>query len=154
MRRSPYFLLSGCVLGLDRLSKWLVLRSFLPGESVPVIDGVLRLTRVHNAGGAFGLFPNHRGAFVALSAAVAAGLFAALLFGWLPGRLVRSGASLLLAGAVGNLVDRLSYGFVLDFVELPHFPVFNIADSAIVLGALLMAIGIFWREREATVRSA
>ena len=152
--RWPYFVLASSVLGLDRLTKALVSGSLRPGESIPLLDGVLRLTRVHNLGGAFGLFPQHRTVFLGLSCGVALGLTLALGAGLLTRRLVMIGGALLWAGAVGNLIDRLSWGYVLDFIELPHFPVFNVADCAIVVGALLMAIGILWREREATVHRA
>lgn len=154
MRTWPYFLLGSLVLGLDRLTKALVSGSLRLGESIPLVDGVLQLTRVHNLGGAFGLFPQHRAAFLGLSCGVALGLTLALAAGLLLGRLVRIGGCLLWAGAVGNLIDRLSWGYVLDFVELPRFPVFNVADSAIVVGAVFLGVGLFWRGHETAVRRA
>ena len=143
--RWPYFVLASSVLGLDRLTKALVSGSLRPGESIPLLDGVLRLTRVHNLGAAFGLFPQHRATFLGLSCGVALGLALALATGLFSQRLVRIGGSLLWAGAVGNLIDRLSWGYVLDFVEFSHFPVFNVADCAIVVGAFFLAAGLFWR---------
>lgn len=143
--RWPYFVLACSVLGLDRLTKALVSGSLRPGESIPLLDGVLRLTRVHNSGAAFGLFPQHRAVFLGLSCGVALGLTLALGAGLLTRRLVMIGGALLWAGAVGNLIDRLSWGYVLDFVEFSHFPVFNVADCAIVVGAFFLAAGLFWR---------
>ncbi len=99
---------------------------------------VLRLTRVHNPGGAFGLLPDHTNVLLGVSVAVT------LIVGWMLWRariswVSRSGLTLLWAGTVGNLIDRVRWGYVLDFVQIPYFPVFNVADSAIVLGAALIA---------------
>ena len=152
--RWPYFVLASSVLGLDRLTKALVSGSLRPGESTPLLDGVLRLTRVHNLGGAFGLFPQHRAVFLGLSCGVALGLTLALGAGLLTRRLVMIGGALLWAGAVGNLIDRLSWGYVLDFVEFSHFPVFNVADCAIVVGAFFLAVGLFWRGHGPAVHRA
>lgn len=108
-----------------------------------MLDGLLRLTRVHNPGGAFGLFPQHRTAFLILSGGVALVLTFALGLGG--NRWLRLGGALLWAGAWGNFIDRLAYGYVLDFLELPRFLVFNVADSAVVVGAVLLAVGLVWR---------
>lgn len=108
-----------------------------------MLDGLLRLTRVHNPGGAFGLFPQHRTAFLILSGGVALVLTLALGLGG--NRWLRLGGALLWAGAWGNFIDRLAYGYVLDFLELPRFLVFNVADSAVVVGAVLLAVGLVWR---------
>ncbi|HIQ00112.1 TPA: signal peptidase II, partial [Candidatus Bipolaricaulota bacterium] len=58
----------------------------------------------------------------------------------------RGGGALLWAGAWGNFIDRFAYGYVLDFLELPRFPVFNLADAAVVVGAVLLAVGLVWRD--------
>ncbi len=129
-----------CVLGSDQLAKWVVGTHLALGESVPIIGDVVRLTRVHNTGGAFGLLPEHGGLFLGVAAAVSlAGAFA-LISRRMNGS-TRIGLTIFWAGTVGNLVDRLRWGYVLDFVELPYWPVFNIADAAIVVGAGLLC----WR---------
>ena len=143
MRRWPYPALGLLILAVDRLTKAWVASSLAPGESVPLLDGLLRLTRVHNPGGAFGLFPQHRTAFLILSGGVALVLTFALGLGG--NRWLRLGGALLWAGAWGNFIDRLAYGYVLDFLELPRFLVFNVADSAVVVGAVLLAVGLVWR---------
>ncbi|MGC9529140.1 MAG: signal peptidase II [Candidatus Bipolaricaulaceae bacterium] len=142
MRTFPYWMAALLTVAADQLSKWQAARAVDPGQSVPLAGELLRLTRVHNPGGAFGLFPHHQVAFVGLSCAVAALLTAALIFGWLPGRLPRAGGALLWAGAVGNLVDRLRWGYVLDFLELSLLPVFNLADLAVVAGVGLVGWGL------------
>lgn len=134
------------VLAVDQGTKAWVTQVLRPGEALPLWPGVLSLTRVHNPGAAFGLFPQGASAFLAVSAAVVAGLGAMLFMGRLKG-LSAWGGTFVLAGALGNLLDRLRLGYVLDFLAFPHFPVFNVADSAIVLGAALLAVGIFWERR-------
>ncbi len=136
----PYFVLAGGVLLLDRLSKYLVAQLLSPGESFP-LTGFLSLTRVHNPGGAFGVLAGGGRLFVVISAGVALWLGVGLWRGWLPGRPARLGGTLLLAGAAGNLIDRLAYGYVVDFLDLGWFPVFNLADAAVVVGAALLAAG-------------
>ncbi len=145
MRRWPYLALGSLVLAADRLSKWWVAQKLTPGSSSPLLDGFLRLTRVHNPGGAFGLLPQHRLAFLLLSGGLAVALTVALALGPVTNRWLRVGGALLWAGAWGNFIDRLAYGYVLDFLELPRFPVFNLADSAVVVGATVLAVGLMRR---------
>lgn len=141
MRRpTGYVFLALGILALDQLAKVVVGAVLPPNESIPLCLGV-RLRIVHNTGGAFGLFPDQGALFTAFSAAVAVGLWVALGWGRLFGR-TAAGAALILAGAVGNLIDRLRLGYVLDFIELPHWPVFNLADAAIVIGVVLLGWGI------------
>ncbi len=111
-----------------------------------VAGDLLRITLVHNPGAAFGLLPKHTTLFLALATAVAVAL------GWvLVGRrqwfASRAGLALLWAGTVGNLIDRYRWGHVVDFLQVPHWPVFNIADSALVVGALLIAWSLVRRNR-------
>lgn len=141
MRSLWPLLLAATVLALDQGIKAWALTSLVLGESRPYLGGLVRLTRVHNPGGAFGLFPQHTGAFIAVSAAVVAVLGAILLLGRWRGT-AGAGSALLLGGAVGNLVDRVRWGYVLDFFEIPGFPVFNVADAAIVVGAGLLALAL------------
>ncbi len=144
-RALPLFL-SAAVVGLDQGVKAWAARVLTLGVPRPLLGDAVRLTRVHNPGGAFGLFPQHPGAFIAVSAALVVALGAFLLFGrWR--RLGSVGGALLLGGAVGNLVDRLRWGYVLDYLEISSFPVFNVADTAIVLGAALVALAFLTGRR-------
>lgn len=132
---------AAAVLAFDQGTKLWAGRSLALGEVRPLVGDVLRLTRVHNTGGAFGLLPHHTGAFIAVSAAVILVLGVVLVGG--QGRwLGRMGGALLLGGAAGNLVDRVRWGYVLDFFEIRGFPVFNVADAAIVIGAGLVALSL------------
>ncbi|MBS3872551.1 MAG: signal peptidase II [Dethiobacter sp.] len=134
------FLLSLGILLLDQVSKHLVVLNLSYGESLPIWPGFLALTHVHNFGAAFGLFAGQRWLFF-----VAVFVTMAVLFMWRKdilraGPLALWSCALLLGGALGNFLDRLRLGFVVDFIDLGFWPVFNVADSAIVVGALTLAI--------------
>lgn len=128
------------VLLLDQLTKWLILKAFVPGESLPLIPSILHLTYVQNTGAAFGLFKDMTLIFIILSLAVSA---------WILWELCRKGPhemmrlwgfALVLAGAWGNLIDRVRLGYVVDMIDLRVWPVFNVADSAISVGVGLLLL--------------
>ncbi len=146
MRSLRFAVLATTVLAIDQISKAWVAASLDFGVSRLVVGSVFRLTRVHNPGGAFGLFPQHTGAFIAVSSVVVVVLGAILLLGRWRG-MAGVGSALLLGGAAGNLVDRVRWGYVLDFFELPGLPVFNVADAAIVVGAGALALALLVGEK-------
>jgi signal peptidase II len=133
---------------VDQLSKLLVLQRIGLHETVSVIPGVLNLTYVRNTGAAFGMLNAHEFAYKPL---VVAGLAILALLGilWYARKFAgdawpaRYGFVLIVAGAVGNLIDRVTLGFVVDFVDVYigtwHFWAFNVADAAITIGAILFA---------------
>jgi len=125
------------------------------GRPQPLIGNIIRLSRVHNTGGAFGLFPGNAIAFLAVSSLIAAVVLVLILTDRLPGWWSKAGASILLAGAIGNLIDRAAYGYVVDFFEFRGFPVFNLADACITVGAVLIILSIlFGGERHRSRREA
>lgn len=140
-----WYIAVGAVV-LDQATKALVRASFNPGQSVPVIDGVLHLTYIRNFGAAFGLLPGARPLFVATSVFVL--LFVAIYWrrarptGW-PEVVA---LALVCGGAVGNLIDRIALGRVTDFVDIAliDFPVFNVADSAIVVGVGILIVWLLF----------
>ena len=141
------------VVVLDQLSKLWVISRLAPGESRPVLPGLLYLTRLHNPGAAFGLFAYHQ-------ELLAAGAALVLLVAWwrrrdiqrLPAGM-RLGIGLGLGGAVGNLIDRVARGTVVDFIDVLVLPVFNVADIAIVAGAaILIWYVLFSRDAAANPR--
>ena len=142
MDRIPYLLFASVLILLDRLTKWWASSSLTFGQPTPLLGQSIRLTRVHNVGGAFGIFPGSGELFLVVSGVVSFVLLILLLLGRVRGVLARMGAALILAGAVGNLIDRLLYGFVLDFFEIRGFPVFNLADACITLGGGLIIIHV------------
>ncbi|MEA3355863.1 MAG: signal peptidase II [Candidatus Bipolaricaulota bacterium] len=131
---------AGVVIGVDRLLKFWVEGSLELGRSCSLLDGAVSLRRVHNPGGALGIFASCPNIFLIVAAVVSTGLFIAVLTADLPGPLVKVGVSLLLGGAVGNLIDRLLFGYVIDFILVYRFPVFNLADACIVIGVGLILL--------------
>jgi signal peptidase II len=124
------------VLALDQATKAIVRGSIGRGERVDVIPGV-DLINTRNTGVAFGLFSGG-GALVAIVAAVALIALLAFFFTHLGRRLVWLPTGLLIGGATGNLLDRAIEGSVTDFVDLPLWPAFNVADASITIGVLAL----------------
>ena len=139
MRTAPAVLVASFFL-LDRALKSFVFIHWGEGESRPVLPSVFHLTRVNNTGAAFGMLKDATLVLAAVSA-VCAGVLAWLLFIRPPASRLKSAAfALVLAGALGNLYDRLRYGYVLDFIDLRVWPVFNVADACITAGAFLLIL--------------
>lgn len=155
-RAVAWFAFAAVLVIADRLSKIAALEALAPGERLEV-TGFFNLVLVFNRGAAFSFLADASGWQTLLFAAIALG--AALVVSWLilraPGRrLLCTGLALILGGALGNLVDRLLYGHVVDFVDLHafgwHWPAFNLADSGITLGAGLVILeGFLRRDGEA-----
>lgn len=151
--RKYFIVIAIVVLLLDRLAKWAIASNIALHDSVVVIPGFFRLTHVQNTGAAFGLFADYSaqwklGALVSFSI-LALIVVSALL--WKHSHALSTttiGLSLILGGAMGNLWDRMIYGRVVDFLDFYigsyHWPAFNIADSAIVIGAILLISEIFF----------
>jgi len=132
-----FLVLAAVVVGLDQLTKWFIRLWVEPGESIPA-DGLLRIVHVTNSGAAFGFFQN---AAPLLAVTSIIGMVAILIYLFNPGfahPLMRAGLALMLGGAIGNLIDRVYAGEVVDFIKAPNFPAFNLADSAITVGVLLL----------------
>lgn len=114
-----------------------------PGSTVPVIKGIFHLTLVENTGAAFGIFRDHPAVFVAIAAGFS---FLVVLFIVIKRRVLSApekfALSLILGGTLGNLTDRLRFGYVVDFLDFRVWPVFNAADSCITIGAVLLAWSI------------
>jgi len=140
--------IAAAVLALDRITKVLAERSLQDGP-VELIPGVLDLRYTTNPGGAFGLFGGIPWLFVAISAAVIIAIV--LASRQLPATASAVGLGLVLGGAMGNLIDRAIRGpgfsgEVVDFIDLQVWPIFNLADSAIVVGAAVLLLSGFRRQ--------
>ena len=156
MRRAVHwFSLAALVVLLDRASKLVVFAYFQPGESTPV-TGFFNLVLVFNKGAAFSFLASAPGWQTPFFAAIA--VTASLIVGFLivrsPGKkLFCFGLALILGGALGNLWDRLQWGHVVDFLDFHaagwHWPAFNVADSAITVGAGILIIEGFLHREEA-----
>lgn len=131
------FIIVLCVLSLDRLSKLLAAKKLLLHQSLPVIKGFFHLTLVHNRGAAFGILKNQT--FFFILTAVSAIILISLKLGKHKAvSLCSIALGLILSGALGNLIDRLFFGYVIDFLDFRIWPVFNIADTSITIGAILI----------------
>lgn len=129
-------------MALDQGVKALIQRHIAVWASVPVIPGVLWLTHVRNTGIAFSLLSSSPLVVTALAAATALLLYLANRSRWQRDLLERVSLAMILGGAVGNLVDRARFGYVIDYVDLHLWPVFNAADASIVAGGLLLALAL------------
>jgi len=138
-----YLMLIFLIVGLDQLTKYLIPQLISPGESVIIIKNFFYITLVHNTGIAFGLFKNQTAIFIIISIVTIVLIFFSILLRRKYREIHKSelfAFSLILAGAVGNLIDRLRFGYVVDFLDFRIWPVFNIADSAITVGIILILI--------------
>ncbi|MFH1191560.1 MAG: signal peptidase II [Candidatus Omnitrophota bacterium] len=136
------------VVALDQLTKFFALRFLQLNTPVSVIKNFLNLTLVHNRGAAFGFFQNQLFLFVLVS------LFTIVLIlcnlkNKTNSNVFKLSLSLILGGAVGNLIDRLRFGFVVDFLDLRVWPVFNIADSVITIAAFVLSWELLFNKNAA-----
>ena len=134
------FLLALLVIAIDQLLKIAVTRFLFLGESTPLIKDIFHLTLVQNKGAAFGILKNETYLFAVLSIIAISAIIYSLPRLAKHAVLSRIALALILGGAVGNLLDRIRFGYVIDFLDFRIWPVFNIADSAITVGAILFTI--------------
>ena len=160
--RKYHILIAALIVLLDRTTKWLVAQKITLHDSVDIVPGLFRLTHVQNQGAAFGLFSDSpepwKVAMLILFSVAALAVVSALL--WKNGNALNATAvalSLVFGGALGNLWDRVASGRVIDFLDFymgsHHWPAFNVADTAIVTGALLLLSEIFLAPQEEKVVS-
>ncbi|MCS7198003.1 MAG: signal peptidase II [Candidatus Bipolaricaulota bacterium] len=140
------------IVVIDQASKTLALRVLEPGRPLELIEGIFRFTLTSNAGGAFGLFQDLGGVITVLAVLVSLGILGLLLWGPPQPRSLTAGLICIAGGALGNLIDRFLHGAVIDFLELRwgHFswPVFNLADTVIVLGTGLVLFALLSAEHQ------
>lgn len=133
----PALALAGLVFGLDQILKLLVERSMSLNESIPLIPDFLSLTYIHNDGGAFGILGGSQ-VLLLVGSLVAVAVVLWMLVSGPPSRLTTVACGLILGGAAGNLADRLTSGYVTDYVHFDFWYIFNAADVGIVSGVLLL----------------
>ncbi|MBE5786244.1 MAG: signal peptidase II [Clostridiales bacterium] len=145
MKKLLLWLVPGlAILGLDRIAKWL-----LSDVQRVLIPGVLALTPAHNTGMAMGMFQGNALWIVVFSAALL-GVFVWLIIGMRPKGLAALSISLIAGGALGNVIDRLYYGYVIDMIEIlfVDFYIFNVADIGVVCGVIGCGISLLFRPRD------
>ena len=146
-------LVAGIIVLADRLTKLWIIRNIATGHAITLIQNVFRLTHVLNTGAAFSLFAESLSPVAVRDALIAFSCIAVVIvFGMIwrvghPLSITGTALALILGGALGNLYDRIRYSYVIDFLEVRiyhyHWPDFNVADSAIVVGACLLLVEIF-----------
>ncbi len=142
----------GSTLCVDQLTKWVVVRSLQPGETwvpIPFLEGIFDITYTRNTGAAFGMGQNFGNVFLVIALVVSVVIiyyYRSLPRGeWL----IRIGVGLMMGGALGNnAIDRVFRGYVVDFFHLHGWPIFNVADSSIVMGVALWVAVMWWQERQ------
>ena len=149
-----FWITAALVLALDQYTKHLVVAGFVPGESRQVIPHLLYWTYVQNYRGAFGLFGSQAWLLVAMAVVVLALFWFAFREAAARSPLVRLAFGGIAGGAIGNIVDRFHYGSVVDFIDLRWWPVFNVADSCITIGVVLLVLSSMGRERGAAATRA
>ena len=151
----PIYGLIVVIVALDQWSKWAIKTSFNLYQSKPVIQDLLHFTYVTNDGMAFGLsFPGGKHVLLIMTILLT-GFIVGFLWKEKNGHpLIKYGLALILSGAIGNLIDRLLYGKVVDFLDLMignfHWYIFNIADSSVTIGMILFIIHSIYIEQKKT----
>jgi len=138
-----YFIFLAAII-IDQASKAIIMKTMFLGQSVPIIDRILHLTYIQNPGAAFSLMAGRTNIFIAVSFIVVAAVIIYQIRGGVKRGLIPISLGLIAGGAAGNLLDRVRLGEVVDFIDFRVWPVFNLADSAIVVGAILLAV-VLWK---------
>ena len=150
------------ILLLDQWTKSLIVQRFLLYQKVEVIQGFFNIIHVRNTGGAFGIFGGEKGGFGSILFVIVSLIaIGVILFLFIrikdEEKTLALSFSLILSGAIGNLIDRLRYGEVIDFLDFylssTHWPAFNIADSAICIGIGLMALELLKHDHKRSAKS-
>lgn len=144
-------LFAAALAAIDQFTKSRAALTIAPGAKVPLLNGVVHLTYVENAGAAFSMLQGQRWFFLLITAVFFALVVLAIKKRWFTGRLSLWALAAICGGAVGNLIDRIANGYVVDMIEVEFlkFPVFNFADCCITVGAIvLIAAVLFEKEKK------
>ncbi|RJQ31147.1 MAG: signal peptidase II [Actinobacteria bacterium] len=152
MKKLLFYSTFTLIILFDQLTKLLIRLKFQLGESIALIKGIFHFTYVQNTGVAFGLFQGYQIIFQLVSLIVVFGVISYYFYTKPQNNMVVFSLSLISAGAISNFIDRLYLGKVIDFLDIRVWPVFNIADSAIVIGVLLLVISSFAKGNIANAR--
>ncbi|MEH7544734.1 signal peptidase II [Neobacillus bataviensis] len=146
-----YYLIAIFVILLDQFTKWLIVNNMFLGESITIIDHVLYITSHRNRGAAWGILQGQMWLFYVITIVVIVGIMFYLHKAARGKMLLGVSLALMLGGAIGNFIDRVLRKEVVDFIHTYifsyNFPVFNIADSALVIGVILLMIQMLLEER-------
>ncbi len=134
-QNKQFWLIVLVVVILDQLTKWIVKSSMALGHSIPVLADIFHITYIQNTGAGFGILRGQQAALIWFSVFV----IGVILYNYdkIPDNWLANGSvALILAGAVGNLIDRISLRYVVDFLDFRIWPAFNVADTALTLGVI------------------
>lgn len=138
------FIIAAAVIAADQLTKFAVVVSIGLQESVDLIPGVFRFTYIRNEGAAFGMLSSHRWIFIVLSIAAIVGIIVFVILKKPKNKLLTTALGLVLGGGIGNMIDRLYLGYVVDFLDFYLIPfwkwIFNVADACACVGAGLLVL--------------
>lgn len=136
------------VIIIDQCTKYMVRINFEQGETLPIISDILHLTYVRNLGAAFSVFENIKVVTIIMPLFILLIAITALFFFYKRiSRFSRISISLIIAGGMSNLIDRIILGYVTDMIDFRIFPVFNIADISVCVGCMLLIVGMFLPEK-------
>ena len=144
-----YYLIAAAAVILDRIVKYLVVENMVPWESIPIIKDVFHFTYVQNQGAAFSLWEQQWIILIGFPAAAVLAGFVLMFFNrknW--SRCMMMAVAFICGGGLGNLIDRITAGYVVDIFDFRVFPVFNIADIFICVGCGLMILDVLILERK------
>ena len=145
-----YTVVAAVMLGVDQLVKGIVRHTMQPGESLAFLPGVAQLTYVQNTGMAFGAFSGNVDIITVVSALLMGALIVLMVVKRPRAHLIWLSVSAIVAGGIGNLIDRIGLRYVVDYIDLQFmsFPVFNIADMWVVGGTILLVVYILFFEEK------
>lgn len=137
------------IVAFDQLTKYLAVTSLsqVPGQSVPFIPGFMNFTYVENTGAAFGMFGNATWLLAVISSVLAIGVIVIMVkFREIKAKLFQLSLCFIAGGAIGNIIDRIFRGYVVDMLEFDfvNFYIFNVADAFVTIGAVMLGIFIIW----------
>lgn len=141
-----FFLIITAIIVADQLIKFLIRTKIQLGESRVLIDGFLNMTRTHNTGAGFGILKGHGWLFIIVAVIV----LCVLMY---YNKQIRSkrvlsiACGLITGGTIGNVIDRLVFSHVIDYIDFSFWPTFNLADASLTVGTLMVVVWIYWAER-------
>jgi signal peptidase II len=144
-RRNMEFIIAIIIIILDRITKYAAKGFWFPDKSMDIIRNYLSFTYLENRGAAFGIFKNKKFLLVGVTTLVVIFLIYYLYKNRSMSRLLKIGLTLIIAGAIGNLIDRVAFSYVVDFIyfhvkDIFDWPVFNFADISVVCGSIILAL--------------
>lgn len=135
-------------IAVDQITKLIVASNMQLNDTLPIIKNVLHITYIKNEGAAFGILSNHRWIFMSVSAVAIVALCVYLFRFSKDTRLMKTGMALIISGGIGNMIDRIFLGYVVDMIDfrLINFYIFNVADACVSVGAAVLILGIVLNE--------